>query len=446
MNEPMMRLLVSVLLLASSVKGNDCPLVPGERLNKYATLDTHTFIFDTSLLLDRGHDYDGNVDTHRASSIPVVYEGNSDRAFRMRFGGRLTTYAPLSTHSRFLFDFEVLGQESTSHQGQLPWPTRVAIAEMSIQDNFSFPYPRSSRARSSQTLPDLSTVLNGTSTSQSRAFKVFFSDARARNKIWRWDWKGSLMAKVKKGQALKLTVTLLDPVEVARSLPRSDSLEPVRRCNRFDLLRASDPANNVMLTFTDHNTTFYANRDILSSRSTYFDALLNRFPITERDNKTVINVSEFSPDVMLQVLRYIHGHAITASPHHPDFLLIKQAALFYGIEHLDMYIVIELIKEHWSRGVRFDVAAWLQDVHVKNDVERFIKAVQQVDQWQGGGRFWQKCTENTVVALDTIKEVSVTLGLFLVFGAIGLGALGFMAPFIIFGWIYFFLAYILPEH
>jgi hypothetical protein len=53
-----------------------------------------------------------------------------------------------------------------------------------------------------------------------------------------------------------------------------------------------------------------------------------------------------------------------------------------------------------------------------------------------------KNAPRTPLLPDTIKDV----GFVLVFGAIGLGAMGFMAPFVIFGWIYFSLAYILPEH
>jgi hypothetical protein len=252
-------------------------------------------------------------------------------------------------------------QDMQRNRERVPWPTRILMAELSLQDHFISPQSRSYRLIPySPSLPlNESSFKHSTEKRlQKRRVNTFFSQHFDGKHTLMGRWTENMMAGIDCAsghgmhQVVVLTVHLMDPLRIASNLKRQMPHTFASSSLITGTFRPHQRKHNdVVVTFANSTKRFYASSHLLSAKSSYFNALLHRFQHdTDEHRNTVLHVPEgVSVRVMYHLLEYVHTSHISLPPTHPKFPLLPQAALYFGIRYVDLLVLSETLRYAWPR-------------------------------------------------------------------------------------------------
>jgi hypothetical protein len=348
----------------------------------------------------------------------------------------------------YSFSFELTGtedwrddefQDSFQERGMaLPWKSRLAIAELSIQDRDEIMFPDSFNASTANQSPSHSTIPTH------KSFQMFFSDATQVGGRWKWTWEDSVSIKRDNVQIVQVKISLIDPVQVAHALKASGSefiVQPFAKPLNF-YPYYPDGENDVAFVFpsqapegsnvsTVYSPKLYANQTLLMAKSEYFQSLFERFESRIVNGKKVVEVKDFPESVIYGMLQYIYTGDISKSTQSDSYPLLHQAALFYGIEYMDMYTLVELIRHQWESQGPLKISELIEQQPVKAELEKMMSIAHSAGEWKNVASA-QRCNLQMRLFVDKMLRIADKVGKGLTpvaFGLLlysGLGPLAFV--------------------
>jgi hypothetical protein len=315
----------------------------------------------------------GEVDL--GTQLPEKGKGEENVYFRLDIDGQLCQF--------WTFPCEDEGVKQMEWLDKVPWKTRVVSVEFSVIER-----------NQGDEADGRGKVLGQTST-------MYFAPLTDRKGRWRWGWNDklhvgeALMRAVEMGRDVfgRLDINLLDPVAIAASSdytpPSKNLMHPFAPFNSSLDVEISFPSGQAesrngseAIPHKQHRSLF-AHSELLALKSRFFAALLMHTPghhLPHELNQNSTAEAErtgwtfpsfvFPPHVMLGVLHYIYHEEIPPKLITSDFPALLDAALYFRIERMEVYVVIEYLRLAWKQPqLQRDVHLAVQ---VRTNMDRMV--------------------------------------------------------------------------